>query len=71
MDSCVATLGDMVALLLAEANRYFIMACEWLEIIKIIDTMGIGMHIISYACIVSFTLLTFYVWRMTRNRIPV
>ena len=71
MDSCVATLSDMMGLLMAESHYRLSLGIEWLDsTIKIIDSLGVVSHIAGYISALFVVVLLITVWRMTRNRAP-
>jgi len=41
---------------------------EWLDgNIKVIDSIGLGLHLLGYMMIIIMLTITFIVWRMTRE----
>ena len=71
MDSCVATLSDMMGLLMAESHYRLSLGVEWLDnTVRVIDSVGLVSHIAGYISALFVVVLLITVWRMTRNRAP-
>ena len=71
MDSCVATLSDMMGLLMAESHYRLSLGIEWLDsTVRVIDSVGLVSHIAGYISALFVVVLLITVWRMTRNRAP-
>ena len=61
----------MVGLILAEAHYRLSSGIEWLDsTIRVIDSIGLGLHLLGYMMIIIMLTITLTVWRMTRNRAP-
>ena len=61
----------MMGLLMAESHYRLSLGIEWLDsTIKIIDSIGLGLHLLGYMMIIIMFTITLLVWRMTRNRAP-
>jgi len=57
----------MVGLVLAEAHYRLTLGIEWLDsTIRIIDAIGLGLHLLGYMMILIMLTITLIVWRMTR-----
>jgi len=64
LESCI----DMVGLILAEAHYRLSSGIEWLDsTIRVIDSIGLGLHLLGYMMIIIMLTITFIVWRMTRE----
>ena len=71
MDSCVATLSDIVGLLMAESHYRLSLGIEWLDnTVRVIDSIGLGLHLLGYMMVIIMFTITLLVWRMTRSRAP-
>jgi len=71
LDSCVATLSDMMGLLMAESHYRLSLGIEWLDsTVRVIDSVGLVSHIAGYISALFVVVLLITVWRMTRNRAP-
>ena len=63
MESC----SDMVGLVLAEAHYRLTLSIEWLDsTVRVIDSIGLGLHLLGYMMILIMLTITLIVWRMTR-----
>ena len=71
MDSCVATLSDIVGLLMAESHYRLSLGIEWLDnTVRVIDSIGLGLHLLGYMMVIIMFTITLLVWRMPRSRAP-
>ena len=62
MESCT----DMVGLILAEAHYRLSSGIEWLDsTIRVIDSIGLGLHLLGYMMIIIMLTIMFIAWRMT------
>ena len=61
----------MMGLLMAESHYRLSLGIEWLDsTIKIIDSIGLGLHLLGYMMIIIMFTITLLVWRMTRAPLP-
>ena len=61
----------MVGLILAEAHYRLSSGIEWLDsTIRVIDSIGLGLHLLGYMMVLIMLSIMCIVWRMTRNRAP-
>jgi len=64
LESC----SDIVGLILAEAHYRLVAAIEWLDsTITLIDSIGLGLHLLGYMMIIIMLTIMLTVWRMTRS----
>ena len=57
----------MVGLVLAEAHYRLTLGIEWLDsTVRVIDSIGLGLHLLGYMMILIMLTITLIVWRMTR-----
>jgi len=62
----------MVGLILAEAHYRLSLGIEWLDsTIRVIDSIGLGLHLLGYMMVLIMLAIMLTVWRMTRNRAPI
>ena len=60
-----------MGLLMAESHYRLSLGIEWLDsTIKIIDSIGLGLHLLGYMMIIIMFTITLLVWRMTRAPLP-
>ena len=56
----------MVGLILAEAHYRLSSGIEWLDsTIRVIDSIGLGLHLLGYMMIIIMLTIMFIAWRMT------
>ena len=60
----------MVGLLLMEANLYLSAFIERLQFLVVLESLGLGVHLLGYMMTIIMFAIMFVVWRMTRNRAP-
>jgi len=59
----------MVGLILAEAHYRLSSGIEWLDsTIRVIDSIGLGLHMLGYMMVLIMLTIMLTVWRMTRSR---
>jgi hypothetical protein len=57
----------MVGLIVAEAHLRLSSVIEWLDTtVRVIESIGLGTHLVAYSGILFLASLVFIVWRMTR-----
>ena len=62
MESCT----DMVGLLLMEANLYLSAFIERLQFLVVLESLGLGVHLLGYMMTIIMFTIMLVVWRMTR-----
>ena len=62
MESCT----DMVALLLMEANLHLAAFIERLQFLVVLESLGLGVHLLGYMMTIIMFTIMLVVWRMTR-----
>ena len=60
----------MVGLLLMEANLYLSAFIERLQFLVVLESLGLGVHLLGYMMTIIMFTIMFIVWRMTRSRAP-
>ena len=60
----------MVGLLLMEAHLYLSAFIERLQFLVVVESLGLGLHLIGYMMILIMLTITLIVWRMTRAPLP-
>ena len=60
----------MVGLLLMEANLYLSAFIERLQFLVVLESLGLGVHLLGYMMIFIMLTITLIVWRMTRAPLP-
>jgi hypothetical protein len=56
----------MVGLLLMEANLYLSAFIERLQFLVVLESLGLGVHLLGYMMTIIMFTIMFVVWRMTR-----
>ena len=62
MESCT----DMVGLLLMEADLYLSAFIERLQFLVVLESLGLGVHLLGYMMTIIMFTIMLVVWRMTR-----
>ena len=60
----------MVGLLLMEANLYLSAFIERLQFLVVLESLGLGVHLLGYMMTIIMFTIMFVVWRMTRAPLP-
>ena len=60
----------MVGLLLMEADLYLSAFIERLQFLVVLESLGLGVHLLGYMMTIIMFTIMFIVWRMTRSRAP-
>ena len=60
----------MVGLLLMEANLYLSAFIERLQFLVVLESLGLGVHLLGYMMTIIMFTIMFIVWRMTRAPLP-
>ena len=60
----------MFGLLLMEANLYLSAFIERLQFLVVLESLGLGVHLLGYMMTIIMFTIMFIVWRMTRSRAP-
>ena len=60
----------MVGLLLMEANLHLSAFIERLQFLVVLESLGLGVHLLGYMMTIIMFTIMFIVWRMTRSRAP-
>ena len=56
----------MVGLLLMEADLYLSAFIERLQFLVVLESLGLGVHLLGYMMTIIMFTIMFVVWRMTR-----
>ena len=56
----------MVGLLLMEANLHLSAFIERLQFLVVLESLGLGVHLLGYMMTIIMFTIMFVVWRMTR-----
>ena len=60
----------MVGLLLMEAHLYLSAFIERLQFLVVLESLGLGVHLLGYMMTIIMFTIMFIVWRMTRAPLP-
>jgi len=60
----------MVGLLLMEANLHLSAFIERLQFLVVLESLGLGVHLLGYMMTIIMFTIMFIVWRMTRAPLP-
>ena len=60
----------MVGLLLMEANLHLSAFIERLQFLVVLESLGLGVHLLGYMMTIIMFTIMFVVWRMTRAPLP-
>ena len=60
----------MVGLLLMEADLYLSAFIERLQFLVVLESLGLGVHLLGYMMTIIMFTIMFIVWRMTRAPLP-